>query len=375
LQAKIVMRARIIQLGHCGSSHREIADYVDCVPTTVGNWIARWIENPPKKKRELKAWLEDLPRSGAPCRFNIDQRAQVIALACEKPEDHGLPISTWTSEELRQVAIEEKIVPDISRRHISRILADADLKPHRIRYWLNSKADPQKKEKITAINKAYKQAKRLEKEGILTFCLDEMTGIQALERIAPDKLSKPGKIRCIEYEYKRHGTLCLLGAFNVAQGNLIGLVLNQRTESDFVELIDHILQMHPEAKGFQFILDNLNTHQSEQLVRYTAQKENIESAQLAVKGKSGILKTMKTRQEFLTNKKHKIVFYYTPKHASWMNQIEIVFGIVSRKAIRRASFYSKDHLKQRLHQFIDYFNEKLAKPFQWNFGNKPLKAS
>ena len=104
------MRARIIQLSQSDLSYRKIADYVDCVPTTVSNWIARWIESPPKKKRELKAWLEDLPRSGAPCRFNIDQRAQVIALACEKPEDYGLPITTWTSEELRQVAIEEKIV-------------------------------------------------------------------------------------------------------------------------------------------------------------------------------------------------------------------------------------------------------------------------
>ena len=126
------------------------------------------------------------------------------------------------------------------------------------------------------LDKAYKQAKRLEKEGILTFCLDEMTGVQALERIAADQLPKPGKIRRIEYEYKRHGTLCLLGAFNVAEGTLMGLVLNQRTESDFVELIEHIVQAHPEAKGFRFILDNLNTHQSEQLVRYIAEKENLD---------------------------------------------------------------------------------------------------
>ena len=103
-----------------------------------------------------------------------------------------------------------------------------------------------------------------------------MTGIQALERIAEDKPSKPGLIRCIEYEYERHGTLCLLGAYNVAQGTLIGLVLPQRTEEDFVALIDHIVQEHPEAKGFRFILDNLNTHQSETLVKYIAGKENID---------------------------------------------------------------------------------------------------
>jgi putative transposase len=129
------------------------------------------------------------------------------------------------------------------------------------------------------------------------------------------------------------------------------------------------------VKGFRFILDNLNTHQSETLVKYIAEKENVDLDSLGVKGKSGILKDMTTRQEFLKNDQHNIHFLYTPKHASWMNQIEIVFGIIARKAIRRASFYSKEHLKERLHRFIDYFNETLAKPFQWNYGNKPLKAS
>ena len=120
---------------------------------------------------------------------------------------------------------------------------------------------------------------------------------------------------------------------------------------------------------------DLNTHQSETLVKYIAGKENIDLSSLGVKGKSGILKNMTTRQEFLKNSKHKMTFLYTPKHASWMNQIEIVFGIIARKAIRRGNFFSKEHLKERLHQFIDYFNENLAKPFEWNYGNKPLKAN
>ena len=131
---------------------------------------------------------------------SVDQRAQVISLACENPPDHGLAITSWTSEELRQTAVKEGIVPDISRRHISRILEEVDLKPHRIRYWLNSKPDPEKNEKIAEINKTYKHAQNLEKDGILTFCLDEMTGIQALERIAPDKPSKPGMtLMCPEF--------------------------------------------------------------------------------------------------------------------------------------------------------------------------------
>jgi len=369
------MRARIILLGASGLNDRTVSDYVDCTPTSVGNWKKRWKENTPKNKRELKVWLEDLPRPGAPCRFSLDQRAQLIALACENTYDHDVSTTTWTSEELRAVAIKEGIVPDISRRHVSRILQEVDLKPHRFRYWLNSKADPEKNEKIAAINKVYKQAENLENMGILTFCLDEMTGIQALERIAPDKPSKPGQLRCIEYEYKRHGTVCLLGAFRVAKGKLIPLILPTRTESDFVQLIDHIIKLHPKAKGYRFVLDNLNTHQSERLVQYIAEKENVELEELGIKGERGILENMKTRQDFLKNRKHKIVFYYTPKHASWMNQIEIVFGMIARKAIRRGSFYSKDHLKQRLLQFVKYFNKTLAHPFKWSYGNKPLKVT
>ncbi len=357
-----------------GSSARHIATLVDCVPTTVGNWKQRWTADAPSHKRDLMGWLQDGLRIGAPSHFSLDQRAQIIALACENTEDHGVPTTAWTSTELRAVAIAQAIVPEISRRHISRILLEADLKPHRSRYWLNSKRDPLKNEKINAINKVYKQAVQLEKEGILTFSLDEMTGIQALERIAPDKPSQPGQVRCIEYEYKRHGTLCLLGAFRVATGQLSSLILPRRTEPDFVELIDHLVRQHPEAKGFRFVLDNLNTHQSEQLVRYVAAYEGLKPSRLGIKGKSGILKNMATRQRFLSNRKHRLVFYYTPKHASWMNQIEIVFGVISRKAIRKGSFCSKGHLRKRLEDFIEYFNRVLAHPFKWSYGNKPLQA-
>lgn len=372
--AKMVNRARIILESASGSSTRQIARLIDCVPTTVGNWKERWIEDAPPHKRDLKGWLQDRFRSGAPGRFSLDQRAQMVALACENTDDYGVPTTAWTSAELRAVAIAQGIVPEISRRHISRILHEVDLKPHRSRYWLNSKRDPQKNEKIAAINKVYKQAARLEKQGVLTFSVDEMTGIQALERIAPDKPSRPGLVRRMEYEYKRHGTLCLLGAMRVASGELTTLILPRRTEPDFLQLIDHLVRQHPEAQGFRFVLDNLNTHQSEQLVRYVAAQEGLKPERLGIKGKSGILKNMATRQRFLSNRKHRLGFYYTPKHASWMNQIEIVFGVISRKAIRNGSFSSKEQLRKRLDAFIEYFNRVLAHPFKWSYGNKPLHA-
>ena len=368
------MRARILWHSATGSSITLTARLADCATSSVSTWRRRWRLDPPLNKRQLQAWLEDRPRPGAPVRFSLDQRAQIIALACENTLDHGLPITAWTSDELRSVAMAQGIVQSISRRHVSRILQEVDLKPHRSRYWLNTKKDPDKKRKIKAINQVYKKAAAMERKGVLTFCLDEMTGIQALERIAPDKPSKPGQVRCLEYEYKRHGTQCLLGAFRVATGQLSALVLPTRKEGDFVQLIEHLLQQHPEAKGFRFVLDNLNTHQSEQLVRYVAAREGIDEEKLGVKGKHGILQDMSTRQRFLCDTKHGLVFYYTPKHASWMNQIEIVFGMIARKAIRKGSFCSRAHLKQRLLDFVAYFNRRLAHPFKWSFGNKPLKT-
>ena len=137
----------MIILAHKRFSRREIARCVDCSPTSVSNWMNRWIDDPPENKHDIREWLKDHPRSGAPCRFSIDQRTQIIALACEKPEDHGLPVTTWTSEEIRQALIKKNIVHNISRRHVSRILLEVDLKPHRSRYWLNGKPDPEKQRK------------------------------------------------------------------------------------------------------------------------------------------------------------------------------------------------------------------------------------
>ena len=121
------------------------------------------------------------------------------------------------------------------------------------------------------------------------------------------------------------------------------------------------------------MLDQLNTHKSETLVRLVAKHDNL-TEELGIKGKQGILKSMKTREEFLMDKSHSIVFHYTPKHCSWMNQIEIWFGILMKKVITRGNFSSKNDLKAKLLSFIDYFNETMAKPFKWRYQGKPLSA-
>jgi len=201
-----------------------------------------------------------------------------------------------------------------------------------------------------------------------------MTGIQALERISPDLPMRKGNVQSIEFEYKRHGTQTLLGGFNVATGVIDGLVQDTRTEIDFVESIKYLIEKNPEATTYHFVADQLNTHKSASLVRFVADFCG-DTQDLGIKGKNGILKSMQTREDYLMSTDNKrIVFHYTPKHASWMNQIEIWFGILMRKVIKRGNFISQEDLKNKILNFMNYFNETMAKPFKWTYKGKALTA-
>ncbi len=200
-----------------------------------------------------------------------------------------------------------------------------------------------------------------------------MTGIQALERAAPDKPMQSGKVTLREYEYIRHGTQTLIAAFDVASGKIIASIGDTRTEKDYVAFLQKLFATDPKAK-WRIVADNLNTHVSEGVVRLTARLCGIKK-KLGEKGKSGILKNIKSREIFLRDKTHRICFYFTPKHASWLNQIEIWFSILAKKVIRRGNFTSKQDLKSKLKKFIAYFNKTMAKPFRWTYEGKPLKGA
>lgn len=234
---------------------------------------------------------------------------------------------------------------------------------------MNAKADEHKSERITDICQLYRHA--LDRPGEIVISVDEMTGIQALERIAEDLPLGPKKPLAREFEYRRHGTKTLIGALNVASGEVTGICGDTRTEEDFVVAIEHFITVNPGHGVYHFVADQLNIHKSETLVRFVDKFCNT-NKELGKKGKCAILESMQTREAFLCEPGKAIVFHYTPKHASWMNQIEIWFGILAKKVIRRGNFCSTDDLKEKILQFIDYFNATMAKPFKWTYEGKPL---
>jgi transposase len=253
----------------------------------------------------------------------------------------------------------------------------ADLKPHLIRYWLTPAADEPdevREDRIADVCTTYREALVRAAAGERIVSTDEMTGVQALERAAPGLPLRPGEVERREFEYIRHGTLTFMINFDVATGEVIcPSVGPTRTEADFAAHVRQTVESDPRVTQWHFVSDNLNTHCSESLVRYVADVSGL-TEDLGVKEKFGILQSMTTRAAFLTNRTHKIVFHYTPKHASWLNQVELWLSILVRKLLRRGNFTSTDDLRTQVLAFIAYFNRTMAKPFKWTYCRKPLHA-
>lgn len=210
------------------------------------------------------------------------------------------------------------------------------------------------------------------RQGERTLSTDEMTGVQALERKHPTLPILPGQVERREFEYIRHGTLAFIVNFDVVSGQVVAPTCGpRRTEADFLSHIQNTVASDPEATRWHFVVDNLNIHQSQSLVRYVAEVSGV-TEDLGVLGKSGILHNQASRAAFLAQGAHKIVFHYTPKHCSWLNQVEIWFSILMRKVLRRGNFTSTEDLRQKVLAFIAYFNKTMAKPFRWTYDGKPL---
>ena len=351
---RLVQRVGVILMSFTGLLNVTIAEKLGLSRKQVGLWRRRWQqsldalvaiechESQAALRRAIEDVLSDAPPSGSTGTFTAEQVTQIVAVACESPDLSGRPIDRWTDREPTDEVI-ARVVTSISVSQVGRYLAEAKLQPHRSKYWLTTREKDPKvfEQQVQTVCQTYLSAPDLYfHENTYTVSVDEMPGIQALERIAKTIPMPSGQVERIEFEYKRHGTLCLTGNWDVVQGQMISPTIGKtRTEEDFMWHIFHTVQTDAQA-GWVFVVDNLNTHCGEMLVRYVAQLEGIDVSTLGKKRKSGILKSMQTRKAFLSNPSHRVRFVFLPKHTSWLNQIETVFGIIGRRAVRRGNFKS-----------------------------------
>jgi transposase len=385
----IAMRAKMIIMGFQKHDNQAIGEQLGVSAKVVGKWRRRWrasfsallamqfTETRAAFRRAIIECLSDAPRRGSPGTFSAEEIIGLIAIASEHPEHSGRPVTEWTGKELADEAQKRGLVDSISASHVNRILRDVDLKLHRMKTWCNTteKDFARFQTQVEIVCQTYLDAPWLYSEfHIHTVCVDEMTSLQANEKRANTKPPKPGQTAKEEFQYTRHGTVCVTANWHVAQGQLISPTISEtRDNQDFARHIERTIATDPKA-GWVFVVDNLNTHSGEALVRMVAENLGLDPESLGAKRKSGILKTMPSRRAFLSDPNHRIRFVYLPKHSSWLNQIEIIFGIINRRVIRHGSFSSKSDLIEKLKRFMTYFNDTFAKPMNWTYTGRPTRS-
>lgn len=319
-EQRMVRRARVVLLAAEGLPNRRIAGEVGLSEQKVAQWRNRFAE------RRVEG-LADLPRSGRPLVYGHDQRVAVFKTACSPPPEGE---THWTVRSLAEAV-------GIGKSQTQAILSEADLKPHQVRSWLTS-LDPDFDTKQADVCGLYLNPPK----NAIVVSVDEKTSIQAKQPIREEIPIEPGKPARREFEYKRHGVQALLAGLLVHTGEVIGNVYDRNSRVEFVDFLDRLDAQVPDGKQVHAILDNLQVHKTAEVEQWLAEHP-------------------------------RWTFHFTPTHASWLNQIELFFSILTRRLLRRGSFSSKADLREQLLAFIDRYNPT-AKPFAWTYEGKPLNT-
>jgi transposase len=320
----LAQRARIVLFAERGLSNYQIAKNLALDERTVVKWRSRF------EARPKLSTLRDLPRSGRPATFTMDQRAEIVRIACSRPADWRLNFSAiWTFSLLKDV-VESTLEVSISRSEVWRILQCHGVRPHRVHSWLHS-TDPEFRPKVRAICDVYLNPP----EGATVLSIDEKTGIGARQHKHPLRPANRTGDGREESEYIRHGTVTLIAAFNIKTGEVIG-ICDRRTGDNLVAFLEQLAVRYPTGPVY-IVWDNLNVHTGERWIKFNERHGN------------------------------RFHFLYTPKHGSWVNQVELWFSILQRRLIRHGSFKSRTELSRAILGFVTYWNTTEAHPFRWRF--------
>lgn len=373
---RLVDRAGIVLAVAQGQSIRAVSQQLGHSKNTVRKWATRYVlRRDDQPDQPIRERLGDVQREGRPPEFSEEQCVQLMSMATSEPQSEGVPTSHWSCRDLARVAVEKGRFSHLSKSHVQRLLNKGDLKPHRVRMWLNRPEDPEYDGRATEVTNllcdATEGAQKKESEqtpdsahnplshAVVSF--DEKSGMQALERTAPDRPCKPGMPAQLEYEYRRHGTRTLLSLLHVNTGRISGFILPQRTCDDTAMTLRVFLGTLL-MQGYQrvtVILDQLNTHMCMDVVRSVAMLCDVPLPD------DSELDTRAKRRAWLQSDGRRIRFQFTPRHASWLNPIEKWFSYLARRLLRRASFRSTEELTARVTEFITYYNEHLAHPYRF----------
>ena len=323
----LVLRAKIVLAAWRREPNAKIARDLRVCVDTVRKWRRRF-------RRQGLPGLYDRPRSGRPPEYGIQAQLLIVATVTGQTPQVD---SHWTHRALAE-HLREPL--GISASQIGRILASFDVKPHRVRGWLNRPADPAFHTKAQAVCRLYLTAVPAD---TVLFSVDEKTSMHARSRKRATRPVGPGRAERREFEYVRHGTVSLMAAMNVATGTIHPKIIKRNDSATFIEFLTELAATVDPTKKIHLILDNGSSHTSKQTRKWIREHP-------------------------------RFTVTYTPCHASWLNMIEIFFSILTRRMLRRGDFTSREDLAQKITTFIETYN-RTAKPFRWTYDAKLLRAA